>query len=631
MGDGETGTAGRCELEPLDDPDGDLREELGSGPDDVGGRVGDVQRAEWIRRRPGLGEEAVVGAEEDGLGPPRSQRGEELRFGGAAADDEIRGTQSPAVDDTQEGGGRGAWPESPPDRDELVLEREERVEDERRAACQAAGAGNVEVSGIADDDDVGVATARADEPKLGRCDGQRPTDPMSADGCLTFDDRDTGVPEGGDGVHVTRVPAVVRPEVERLHPAAIVSPTIEDDYRGSVVAALPTIDEALALVLARVQPLGSEPVVLEEAAGRVLAEDGRALVDLPPFPSSAMDGYAVRASDTPGPLSVVGTSAAGAPAPHALPAGGAIGISTGAVVPDGADAVVPVEHVVRTGSEIQAEAVSAGANVRGRGGDVRAGEVVLSRGTRLGAAHVGAAAAAGLATLVCARRPDVAVLATGSELRRPGDALAPGEIYESNAALLAVQCASAGAVVRRLGVVADSEAATLEALAAGLAADVLVTSGGVSGGVHDLVRGALEALGAAEVYRRVAVRPGRPVAFAVRGRTLAFGLPGNPVSSLVGFELFVRPALLALQGAPPGPRYLTGRLEGELLRNDARDDLVRARLRADDESVWLTPLDGQDSHMIVKAAAADALVRVPSGDGSLRRGDAVRYLPLSAA
>jgi molybdopterin molybdotransferase len=150
----------------------------------------------------------------------------------------------------------------------------------------------------------------------------------------------------------------------------------------------------------------------------------------------------------------------------------------------------------------------------------------------------------------------------------------------------------------------------------------------VSVGVKDLVRGALKELGADEVFWRVAVRPGKPVAFAVRGETLVFGLPGNPVSSLVAFELFVRPALRALQGAEPGPFYVPGRLDGTLRRNEARDDLVRATLRADAEAVWLTPLSGQSSHMIVRAAAADVLVRVPRGEGELGPGSTVRYLKL---
>ncbi|NUR77212.1 MAG: molybdopterin molybdotransferase MoeA, partial [Thermoleophilia bacterium] len=232
-----------------------------------------------------------------------------------------------------------------------------------------------------------------------------------------------------------------------------------------------------------------------------------------------------------------------------------------------------------------------------------------------------------VATVRCRRRPRAAVLATGSELRPPGETLAPGEIYESNTVLIGAQLASAGAEVTVLEQVGDDEQATRSALERGLDSDVLVTSGGVSVGPHDLVRAALAELGAEEVFWRVAVKPGKPVAFAVRGGTLVFGLPGNPVSSLVGFELFVRPALLALQGAAdPGPAYLPGRLGAPLRRNDQRDELVRARTRVDANAVVLEPLAGQESHMIVRSAAASALVLVPRGAGALPEGAPVRYL-----
>ena len=389
------------------------------------------------------------------------------------------------------------------------------------------------------------------------------------------------------------------------------------------------IGDALDLVLSRVRPLAGETVPVAAAAGRVLAEPALARVDLPPFDSSAMDGYAVRATDTPGQLRVVGHSAAGTPFTGMLGAGEAAGISTGAEVPRGADAVVPIELVRENGELVEVEAAAVGAHIRSRGGDVASGELVVGRGTRLGAPEVGALAAAGLAEVVCARRPHVAVLATGSELRRPGEPLAPGEIYESNSTLLAAQLESAGAVCEGLPPVADDPAETRAALACGLESDVLVTSGGVSVGPHDLVRGLLAELGVDEVFWQVAVRPGKPVAFGVHGSTLVFGLPGNPVSSLVGFELFVRPALAALQGlADPRPRYLPGRLATAVRRNSGRDELVRARARVDPQNVLLEPLGGQESHMIVRSAAADALVLVERGEGELPAGAPVRYLPI---
>ena len=385
---------------------------------------------------------------------------------------------------------------------------------------------------------------------------------------------------------------------------------------------LPGIDDALALVLAHVHRLPLEDVAIAAAAGRVLGEDAHAVVDLPPFASSAMDGYAVRASDTPGSLTVVGHSAAGRPEQRSVGAGEAVVISTGAVVPEGADAVVPVEH---TTGDVVVEGVVQGENVRPRGGDVHAGDVVVAAGSRLGPPQVSALAAAGVASVRCARRPRVAVLATGSELRAPGEQLGPGEIYESNSLLIAAQLALAGVDARIFPRVADDEAATLAALEETLELDVLITSGGVSVGPHDLVRAALRELGATEIFWRVAVKPGKPIAFAVRGETLAFGLPGNPVSSLVAFELFVRPALQALQGLrDPHPNYLHGQLAHAVARNAQRDEFVRARRDGDQ----LVPLSGQDSHMIVHAAAASALVLVPRGEGRLEQGTQVSYLPI---
>ena len=397
------------------------------------------------------------------------------------------------------------------------------------------------------------------------------------------------------------------------------------------MADLLTFEEAQRLILERARPLPAERVRLEDAAGRVLAATATALVDLPPFPSSAMDGYAVRALDTPGVLPVVARIAAGRPAPRELRPGEAMAIATGGVVPDGADAVIPIEYVVEhdNGVEIP-EPVPPGDNVRPRGGDLRAGDAVVERGRVLGPAQLGALAAAGVAEVACGPRPRASVVTTGTELRSPGEELGPGEVYEANGLILAAQLRSAGALPERLAVVADDEEAHREALGRALESEVLVTSGGVSVGPHDLVRRIEAELGVEEVFWRVAVKPGKPVSFGVRGRTLVFGLPGNPVSSLVGFELFVRPALLALQGhADPLPRFEPGRLAAAAKRNDARDQLVRARSRGgEDGAVLLEPLAGQESHMIARAASANALVLLPRGEGELPAGAPVRYLRL---
>jgi molybdopterin molybdotransferase len=397
------------------------------------------------------------------------------------------------------------------------------------------------------------------------------------------------------------------------------------------MAELLSLEEALKRILERVAPLGPETVTLAASAGRVLGEDARSVVDLPPFPSSAMDGFAVRSADTPGRLPVVARIAAGVPAARALEVGEAMAIATGGVVPVGADAVVPLEYVVEVDNKVEIPAsVVHGDNVRPRGGDVAAGEVVVQRGSRLRAAQIGALAAAGLDRVVVARRPRVAVLSTGTELRTPGQPLEPGEVYEANGVLLATAFASAGADVDVLPVVSDNESSHRAALEGGLEADVLVTSGGVSVGPHDLVRRILGELGVEEIFWGVAVKPGKPLAFGARGSTLVFGLPGNPVSSLVGAEVFVRPALLALQGASvPGPVFSGGRLATAVRRNAHRDEFLRARSIASEDGVLLDPVLGQESHMIARAAAADALVLAPRGEGELGAGETVRYLLLA--
>ena len=391
-----------------------------------------------------------------------------------------------------------------------------------------------------------------------------------------------------------------------------------------------TVEDALARVLSAVQPLAPEATSLEDACGRVLAEDARARVDLPRFASSAMDGFALRAADTPGTLSVVGRIAAGRPAERPLEAGEAMAISTGGVVPNGADAVVPIELVRDEGDTVVVpQAAPDGANVRPAGGDVRSGEVVVPAGTPLTPSRLAALASAGVTALPCGRRPRVAIVATGSELKRVGEPLREGEIYESNGLMLTALLAGAGATVAPLRHAEDDAAAHAEALSHGLEADVLVTSGGVSVGPHDLVRQTLAELGVEEVFWGVAMRPGKPLSFGRRGATLVFGLPGNPVSSLVGAMLFLLPALRALQGdRRPEPRFGTGLLAVPATRRSSRDDFQRASVEVRDGEVVLRPLPGQESHMIARAAAADALVHVPRGEGELAAGSRVRYLPL---
>jgi molybdopterin molybdotransferase len=391
-----------------------------------------------------------------------------------------------------------------------------------------------------------------------------------------------------------------------------------------------SLDAAVRAVLDRVVSLPAEYVPLASAAGRFLAEPARAAADLPPFPSSAMDGYALRAEETPGHFPVVFRIAAGRPASDPLAPGEAMAIATGGVVPDGADAVVPLEVVTETAGVLTVpDRLEPGSNVRPSGGDVHAGAAVAAAGSRLGPAQIGALAAAGLAGVSCARRPRVAIVTTGTELRPPGSTLAPGEIFESNGLMLAAQLAPMSDADEPVSV-ADDEGAHRSAIERGLDRDILVTSGGVSVGPHDLVRRIERELGVEEIFWGVAVKPGKPVSFGVRGETLVFGLPGNPVSSLVACELFVRPALNALQGAAePGPRFEAARLVADASRDSRRDVLVRAVAVFGEQGVELTPLAGQASHMIARAAAANALALIPRGEGVQTAGSTVRYLRIS--
>jgi molybdopterin molybdotransferase len=400
------------------------------------------------------------------------------------------------------------------------------------------------------------------------------------------------------------------------------------------VAELLRLDEAQRLILEHARRLDVESVPIAEASGRVLAEDAVAQIDLPPFPSSAMDGFALRSADAaaaPVSLPVVARVAAGSPAERPVRPGEAMAIATGGVVPEGADAVVPLERVEESVDEIRVtEPVAPGAYVRPRGGDARAGETILERGAALGAAQVAALAAAGVAEVRSARRPRAAVLVTGSELRAPGEPLEPGQIYEANGPLLAAALGRAGARVQPLGVAVDDRDELARALEEGLSsADLVVTAGGASVGPHDLVRETQTRLGVEEIFWGVSVKPGKPTAFGVRDRCLVFNLPGNPVSALVTFELFVRPALAALAGAPaPLPAYERGTLARSIRRDPAREEFVRAVTTRRGDEVVLEPIAGQESHMIARAARADALVAVEVGTGEIGAGESVPFLRL---
>jgi molybdopterin molybdotransferase len=381
-----------------------------------------------------------------------------------------------------------------------------------------------------------------------------------------------------------------------------------------------SIDEARSAVLAEVRPLPSEEVAIGDALGRVLAEDLAAAADVPGFANSAMDGFAVRSGPAGRRLQIVGESRAGAPASMRLEEGEAIRISTGAMLPDGADAVLQIELVSEdSGSVVLEDDVESGRNVRHPGEDLRAGTTVLKTGTPLGPAEMGVAVNAGRATVRVARRPRVAILATGDELVEPGTPLRPGQIHDSNATTLSALVTRSGGEANAVRV-PDDRGATERAIAEALdGADVVLLSGGVSVGPHDHVKPALVTNDVDEVFWRVALRPGRPTWFGVRrsDATLVLGLPGNPVSAYVTFTLFARPALAALQGADPAPHLRRARLAVAVERHPDRDECVRVRI---DQDGAATPTGPQASHILSSLLGADGLAVIPRGGGALAAG-----------
>ena len=398
------------------------------------------------------------------------------------------------------------------------------------------------------------------------------------------------------------------------------------------VSDLISIAEARRRVLDAVTRLGDEPVELDAALGRVLAEDVPSPMDVPPFDSSGMDGFAVIAGPE-AELEVIGEARAGHPADVAVRPGTAVRISTGAALPEGADAVVPVERTEPADApqpggahpaRVRVPDTAAGQNVRRAGEDIGAGAVVLRAGTVLGPAELGVAASVGRASVVCATRPRVAVLVTGDELTPPGEPLPPGGIYSSNGFALAAQVERAGAEPAGRTTVPDDPDGTREAIGAALdEADVVVISGGVSVGPHDHVKAALGELGVEERFWGVSLRPGKPTWFGTRDGTLAFGLPGNPVSAMVTFQLFARPALAALQGAPPGARHATATLDEPVARNPQREQAVRVNLTQGDGGLRARPTGAQGSHMLTSMLGADGLALIAPGEGDAAAGERV--------
>jgi molybdopterin molybdotransferase len=402
-----------------------------------------------------------------------------------------------------------------------------------------------------------------------------------------------------------------------------------------VPGSLTTPEEALRLVLAQARSLAVERVPLADALGRVL---GGALVgegDVPPFDNSAMDGFAVRAEDTRGASSAApitlrlgGESRAGSPAARGPERGEAIRISTGAALPPGADAVVRVEDTAERGGQIEIRAeVSPGMEVRRAGEDLRAGEEVLPAGRTLGAAELAVAASTGSAEVPCVRQPRVSVVVTGDELVDPGEPLLPGQIRNTNGYAIPAQVREAGGLADRVMTVGDDYRATVEVLERALGADVVVVTGGVSVGPHDHVKPAFEELGVEQVFWGVALRPGKPTWFGTLGRpdgsVLVFGLPGNPVSAMVTFRLFVRPALLALLGAERRERRATAVIDTAYAKTPGRAHVLRCRLEARDDGWHVRPTKAQGSHVLTSMLDADALAYLAPERGDVRAGERV--------
>jgi molybdopterin molybdotransferase len=397
-----------------------------------------------------------------------------------------------------------------------------------------------------------------------------------------------------------------------------------------------SVAEAQQIILSRVQPCGLERVPLPESLGRVLAQDVIAQDDLPPFDNSAMDGYAVRADDVSGasrkspvPLNVVADIAAGHPSNVAIGPGQAARIMTGAPLPQGADAVVPVEltdEPIRSGGPLPLQVQvlqksKRGEFVRLAGGDVRRGDKALSAGITIHPAEIALLAALGFAEVCVIRRPRAAVLATGDELVQPGEPLKPGLIRNANGWSCAAQVARYGGVPIQLGIARDTADDLRAKLSEGLdaGADVFVVSAGVSVGAYDLVKDVVQAEGELDFWR-VRMRPGKPLAFGQFRGVLFFGLPGNPVSALLTFEQFVRPVILKMSGRANWRKPVIQVELAEDVTSDGRETYARARVTREGNRYVAHLSGGQASNVLSALVAANALVIIPEGQTHIETG-----------
>jgi molybdopterin molybdotransferase len=390
---------------------------------------------------------------------------------------------------------------------------------------------------------------------------------------------------------------------------------------------VPSFEAARKAILDNVSALSAEVVPVAEAAGRVLAVDVTAPWDLPSWDNSAMDGYAVRAGDAAAPvtLEIAGYIPAGSAGGEPLVSGKAARILTGAPLPAGADAIVPFEDAEERGGDVVVHRPTRrGAHVRRRGEDLRSGETILRAGTVLGPAEVSALATCSRTTVPVVRRPRVAIVSTGDELVSPGEPLAPGKIHDSNALALAAAVRQLGAEPVPLGIARDDRVQLLALLAEGLQADALVTSAGVSMGDRDLVREVLRELSVEEVFWKVDIKPGRPTAFGLHGRTAVFSLPGNPVSTLLTFEQFVRPALLRMMGHRRVLRPMArATLQDAVSRTAGRVSFLRVRLERRERDLLAWSAGAQDTGILRTLLRADGIAVLPAEWGDVPAGRAV--------
>ncbi|HSN82991.1 MAG TPA: gephyrin-like molybdotransferase Glp [Polyangiales bacterium] len=393
-----------------------------------------------------------------------------------------------------------------------------------------------------------------------------------------------------------------------------------------------TIEEALASMMPAFVPIGEETLHLEHAAGRHLSRDITAPVDSPPFDNSAMDGYAVRAGEVgsatpemPVELPVHGESRAGGPLPGPLPPHAACRIFTGAPMPDGADAVVMQEDTASAGDGVRIrEAAKRGQHVRTRGSDLRAGEVMLRAGDRLGPGEIGVLASQNIDRVHVYRRPKVAILSTGDELRELGAALEPGTIVNSNVYVLTEMVRSLGAVPVPLPAARDDVTEIESALRQALEADVVITMGGVSVGAYDFVHEAFERIGIEPAFWKVRIKPGKPLAFAKHQGKPVIGVPGNPISAMVTFELLVAPGLRAMLGDPqPHPQPVSAKLRGTYKRRPGRTEIARGVATREGGDIVVTLNDQQGSGSLPSFVGVNALAILPPESAELRDGDRV--------